>query len=733
MPKRNKPQLTLQTQDDQEQALPFVSDPRPTLQSMNGGDKMESGELNIRNKLNDTSLSSERKFCCCITGRPKTRELVALSEDLLPSTVEEHNQSRISNPKKSPPQSSIKKAFSGTNLPLTLLVIGAVLTLISSLTIIPIVEYVLNSQVQQELVVTGTDSPSFAQWAGNTDEDGLNVNYNVYMFEVANHEDVLQGAKPELSQVGPYVYNEYFTRHQIKWNADSTEVTYYMQWTYVFDEVASHPRSDTNDTVVQANLVAMGLRTMVQGMDSMIETKIQTWISNQSAVIQPILHKLLDDEDPADLITKAAICLTSGKDAMGPFHRRSPRDLYFGYNNDPTLAKIKNLLPAADAKTFSTYAPGLSNNYTDEADVMRRDNTWTTYTGKDDIKKLGKYKYYANMTEMYVCVDYTFACDGVIPPSPDLDAGEIPVCHKFQYDWTDREIFCHGYVPMFNGYEANKIEGTDATQSGDLPVRGDYMQVFISDLYRSSRLKYFGDVDDWHGITLRRYGIDPTDLLNADSDPSQADFYQFAYNGMENMSTAAGFPLFASKPHYLDADDEALLSVVGMNPDPKLHDTYVDYEPNTGVAMRAAKRLQINTVLYPLPVLRSGTVENYELRKHWPNYTDVFDCLEMVTDGTQETYTPYAWTDEFYTYSDDDADEFKDVVLGTQNLAVAVSIYSAIAAGTFFVCFGWTYLYRKKVKREERESLALELTEKEQLILGSDPLTLSARHDTVTF
>ena len=150
-------------------------------------------------------------------------------------------------------------------------------------------------------------------------------------------------------------------------------------------------------------------------------------------------------------------------------------------------------------------------------------------------------------------------------------------------------------------------------------------------------------------------------------------------------------------------------------------------------AMRAAKRLQINTALYPLPVLRSGTVENYELRKHWPNYTDVFDCMEMVTDGTQEVYTPYAWTDEFYTYSDDDADEFKDVVLGTQDLAVAISIYSAIAAGTFLVCFGWTYYYRKSVKREERESLALELTEKEQLILGSDPLTLSARHDTVTF
>ena len=94
------------------------------------------------------------------------------------------------------------------------------------------------------------------------------------------------------------------------------------------------------------------------------------------------------------------MCLTSGKDAIGPFHRRNVRDLYFGYNNDDTLTALKSLLPAAAAKNFSTYAPGLSTNYTSEEDVKRRDNTWTTYTGYDDIRKLGKYKYYANMTEV---------------------------------------------------------------------------------------------------------------------------------------------------------------------------------------------------------------------------------------------------------------------------------------------------------------------------------------------
>ena len=86
---------------------------------------------------------------------------------------------------------------------------------------------------------------------------------------------------------------------------------------------------------------------------------------------------------------------------------------------------------------------------------------------------------------MYVCPDYTFACDGVVPPTFDLEGGEIPVCLKFQAEWNEREIYCHGYRAMFATHEANKIMGTDGTMSGNLPVDTDYMQVFISDLYRS--------------------------------------------------------------------------------------------------------------------------------------------------------------------------------------------------------------------------------------------------------
>jgi hypothetical protein len=111
---------------------------------------------------------------------------------------------------------------------------------------------------------------------------------------------------------------------------------------------------------------------------------------------------------------------------------------------------------------------------------------------------------------------------------------------------------------MFNGERANVIDGTDASQTGDIPFSDDYFQVFISDLYRSSKLKFVGEMNDWNGVTLRRYGIDPNDLLNADHLPGQEDFYQFGFDGLENMTNAAGFPLFASKPHFLDGDPELL-------------------------------------------------------------------------------------------------------------------------------------------------------------------------------
>ena len=41
-------------------------------------------------------------------------------------------------------------------------------------------------------------------------------------------------------------------------------------------------------------------------------------------------------------------------------------------------------------------------------------------------------------------------------------------------------------------------------------------------------------------------------------------------------------PVFASKPHFLDADESYLKNIIGLDPVRSLHDSYLDVEPITG-------------------------------------------------------------------------------------------------------------------------------------------------------
>ncbi|GMI51946.1 hypothetical protein TeGR_g11838 [Tetraparma gracilis] len=600
-----------------------------------------------------------------------------------------------------------------------------------SLCVIPGINMVLHSQIKEQLVVDSSSSPSYTTWVSNADpasDSNLDVTYDVYMWSVANPSAVLHdNAKPQMVQMGPYSYKEYFNRFNVSFSDDGEEVSFYEQWYYVFDEAASGVRSDTEDEVTQANLVMHGLRALLSGSEEEITDAVIGGIQNSTEIPNfektSLISKLADmDGSIPDLITKAAMCLTGGSAALdlGPFHVRSPKDLYFGYDEDPTLGAIGDLLSQyapSLATNWSTASPGLSANSSTPLDTMRTSNVHTIYTGKGDLKKLGKFKYYANMTNMYVCPAAASNCDST-PPPPCYDG--VCYCHLFQHEWTEEEAYCHGYLPMWANPDATAIAGTDATQTGEFPMKDD-IQVFISDLYRSSKLKYFGDKDDFHGITLRRYGIDPIDLENAFANVSQADFFQWGYKGMENMSVAAGLPLFATKPHFLDGDPDLVNGVAGMNPSEDAHDTYVDFEPITGVAFRAAKRLQVATEFthWKLPVFKAGTVVKEALKlKGLAELVDILDCLETdagyaQVPGENATYIPYGWADEYYTFSDDDADEFKASVYGTQDLAAQIAIYCGVAAGVGLLAVLTLAGHRKWVRGEAEQDMR-EMMERER-------------------
>lgn len=73
-------------------------------------------------------------------------------------------------------------------------------------------------------------------------------------------------------------------------------------------------------------------------------------------------------------------------------------------------------------------------------------------------------------------------------------------------------------------------------------------------------------------------------------------YYAGGPSGLINLTKCERkIPVFASKPHFLDGDPSLTEAVTGVSPpDRSIHDTFINVEPNTGAAMHAAERLQVN-------------------------------------------------------------------------------------------------------------------------------------------
>ena len=64
-----------------------------------------------------------------------------------------------------------------------------------------------------------------------------------------------------------------------------------------------------------------------------------------------------------------------------------------------------------------------------------------------------------------------------------------------------------------------------------------------------------------------------------------------------------GIPIVMTAPHFHNADPGLLDQVIGVSPDIEKHDTVLDIEPITGVALSAHKRIQVPKYIYHLKIL----------------------------------------------------------------------------------------------------------------------------------
>ena len=80
---------------------------------------------------------------------------------------------------------------------------------------------------------------------------------------------------------------------------------------------------------------------------------------------------------------------------------------------------------------------------------------------------------------------------------------------------------------------------------------------------------------------MYRFDLPGDELISANQDRG---FYPNGPNGVLNLTAVfeENAPVFASKPHFLDADPSYLDHIMGLNPEASLHDSYLDVEPITG-------------------------------------------------------------------------------------------------------------------------------------------------------
>jgi len=188
------------------------------------------------------------------------------------------------------------------------------------------------------------------------------------------------------------------------------------------------------------------------------------------------------------------------------------------------------------------------------------------------------------------------------------------------------------------------VKGTDGTTFGPGVTDEDTLKVFTKDLMRTVEFEYHDEAEI--------YDIDLLEFKFADDTFAPNSIYLMDTLGLVNLAPVPKYrdvPVRVSKPHFLGADPELTQDVEGMNPDPALHDTYLEVEPITGLTMKVRQRIQVN--LEPMQLT------------DWSN-------------NAPHAVMPLLWMEDSGQVSEELATYFKEQVYGAMELKEQVPIYA---------------------------------------------------------
>lgn len=203
---------------------------------------------------------------------------------------------------------------------------------------IPVMEIVIKNKIEDTVVIR-EGGEVYEYWL----DPPVPIYLQIYMFNLTNQEEFLNGAKPSLVQVGPYSYSERRVKFNISWNENGT-VTYRQK--RIFHFLRNMSVGDDTDLFVSANPVYWALYNALKQENPKVRRMVN------------FLTELFEEH---------------------PLCTRPVKELIWGYE-DEILKAAKGI----DPKWFYTDIIGyfINKNDTD-------DGVYTVNTGAKEISTLG--------------------------------------------------------------------------------------------------------------------------------------------------------------------------------------------------------------------------------------------------------------------------------------------------------------------------------------------------------
>jgi len=396
-----------------------------------------------------------------------------------------------------------------------------------------------------------------------------------YFFNVVNPEEVGNGAIPQVEELGPFTYNEYREKQDVK--EIQGLLTYSNKITYEFNEELSCQdcRESTEVTIPNAALLgAVGLIQTLELPESL-----------RNLVLELINWGIADGREYKDTL----------------FHKKNVTSILFDGYTPPVLTWLLQVVA-----TLESIGLGGVIKLPDSLS----EGTFGLWLGKNGTKKELVYSIDTGemVPERYASVQL-FNQKRSLPKSWWDPMGPTPSAHKA------------GVTGI-----CTDVRGTDGQQFHPMIKAGEELWLFEPDLCRSIPVTQMGEVDIG-GISTYHYEADSS--VFSISNPHNFCYCPKAAKcAIENRSNdtwdlsncrppshpitckdglfstlgCQGAPAYGSAPHFLSGagDLSSNVTIKGLKPSRELHTTFLNVEPLSGVAFQAHKRIQISFPLQPI-------------------------------------------------------------------------------------------------------------------------------------